>query len=122
MARPGKKNSYNYGLRAEYMCLWFLRFRGYHILAQRYKTPVGEIDLIARKKDVLVFVEVKARQTVTEASESLSAKMRNRITRAAEFYISQNPQMAGLAMRFDLLACAPPFHIRHLDNAWLSTT
>lgn len=113
-----KNNSYHRGLWAEFLAAWFLRFKGYRVLARRYKTSVGEIDLIVRRRNMLVFVEVKARTDISDALESVTPKMKNRIRRAAEFYLSQNPQRAGMDMRFDLVALALPFQIRHLDNAW----
>ena len=115
-----EKTTYQYGLWAEFLSAWFLRLRGYRILACRYKTPVGEVDIIARRKNVLVFVEVKARRSLDEATFSLSPRMQNRITRAAQYYVSQHPQCANMFMRFDLLAFAPLFRFRHLDNAWMS--
>ena len=112
------KTTYQTGLIAEVMAAWMLRLKGYHVIARRYKTPVGEIDIIARRKDVLVFAEVKARKALDDALESVTPTMRKRITRAAEWFISQNPQYAESVLRFDLVACAPPFSVRHLDNAW----
>ena len=65
-----------------------------------------------------MFVEVKARQKLVAALESVTPGMRRRIIRAASWFVSQNPQYADSVLRFDLIACAPPFSVRHLDNAW----
>lgn len=91
-------------------------------MAQRYKTPVGEIDLIVHKKGMLVFVEVKARKTLEEAAQSITKRMQGRITRAGQYYISQNPHWGDKEIRFDVITVSPPFFIRHLDNAWLSVS
>ena len=116
--RSKYSDSYQLGLRSEAIALWFLRFKGYRVLEQRYKTSVGEIDIVVRKKKTIVFVEVKARDSIAGAMESITPRMKKRITRAAEFFISQNPQLSDYEMRFDLIAFAPFFKIHHLDNAW----
>lgn len=117
--RPGSsRQSYQRGLYAEYCALALLRLKGYRLLARRYKTPVGEIDLVMRRGNMLVFTEVKARQSLRAAIESLNPHMRSRISRAAGFYLAAHPDQADFQMRFDLVALAPPFLWRHLDNAW----
>lgn len=113
-----KAKSYSFGLRAESFAAWGLRLRGYKILASRYKTPVGEIDLVARRKNTLIFIEVKARRDLSTALQAVTPRMQIRIGRAANYFIAQHRRLAGLDMRFDLIAVAPPFYWRHLDNAW----
>ncbi len=117
-----KQNSYKLGLWAEIFAAWGLRLRGYKILEHRYKTPVGEIDLIARKGKMLVFVEVKARKELSTALQAVTSHMQNRIVRAANYFAAQNSAFSGYDMRFDLVAIAPPFYWRHLDNAWRPST
>ena len=78
-ALPGKQDAYKRGLKAEKLAAVFLKIKGYDILAQRFKTPVGEIDLIARKGETLVIAEVKQRGSVEDALESVTPKMRRRI-------------------------------------------
>lgn len=103
------------GLRAEKLAAWFLRAKGYRILARRYKTPVGEIDLIATRGKTMVFIEVKARGTMTRALESVQPRQAARIIRAAEYYMAvQHSQ--NIALRFDVIAIRPPFRLRHLQN------
>lgn len=103
---------------AEFCAAWGLRLRGYRIVAARYRTPVGEIDLIARKGKVLAFIEVKARADLSSALQAVTPRMQSRIVRAANYYVSQHKNLTDLEMRFDLIAIAPPFGWRHLDNAW----
>ncbi len=75
------------GRRAEIISAWLLRLKGYRILAQRFKTPVGEIDLIAKRASIIAFVEVKARPSAAAAMESVSARQRRRIARAALLFL-----------------------------------
>jgi len=110
------------GRRAETLCAWVLRCKGYRILAQRYRTPVGELDIVARRGRTLVFVEIKARTSVAAAAEALRPKQRARLTRAAEHFLSQRPNLApgatNIAIRFDamLIGRAPWPH--HVKDAW----
>ena len=117
MRAARRQTTYQRGVAAEHLAAIFLRFKGYRVLERRYKTPVGEIDLIVRRGNTLVFVEVKERSTMRTALECLTPAMRARIIRAAQFYIAGHPACAGMAMRFDLVATCG-FSIRHLDNAW----
>lgn len=120
-----KLQTYDKGLKAERWASIWLRLKGYKILQTRYKTPVGEVDLIAKKRNVLVFVEVKARQTHDKALESITPHMRARIARAASYYMARHSKYAGCDMRFDLVTVCPAVlgmvTIEHLDNAWSVT-
>ena len=118
MRNKTKTNSYWKGLYGEYLAIFYLRCKGYRILAWRYKTAVGEIDIVARRGRSLIFVEVKTRIRLEDALTCFSRRMESRITRAAQSFISRNPAYAGMDMRFDFIAVAPFFHITHLDNAW----
>ena len=97
----------------------FLRAKGFEILERRYKTPVGEIDIIALDDQYLVFVEVKARTTVESAMESITPKMRGRISDAAGHFTQARPQYAGYPMRVDVMAVKLPFTIHHVENAFM---
>lgn len=113
-----RADAYRLGLAAETIAAWGLRLRGYRIVARRYKTKVGEIDLIASRGKTLVFIEVKARGDIAAALQAVTPHMQARICRAAQSFIAQNVSYGGYDMRFDLIALAPPFHWRHLDNAF----
>lgn len=119
MNARNKRSSYHRGIAAEHFAATFLRFKGYSVLERRYKTPVGEIDLIVRRKNTIVFVEVKERSDMISALECLTPTMKSRIVRAARYYIAGHPACAGCDLRFDLVATRG-FYIRHLDNAWLA--
>lgn len=95
-----------------------LRLKGYLILARSFRVPVGEIDIIARRGKLLIFVKVKARATQTETAESLSFRQRERITRAASAYIAKYPGLSNLDMRFDAVLIVPGCLPRHLTDAW----
>ena len=117
MTKTQKQQTYDRGLWAENLATLYLMSKGYRILERRYKTKAGEIDLIAKKKDAFVFIEVKSRKTKTQALESLTPRMRGRIQNAALYYCAEK-NLADVEMRFDLIAVIPPFQIEHLDNAW----
>ena len=120
--RGAKTKAYRLGLYDEILAALYLMLRGYRIIAWRYKTKIGEVDLIARRRQSLVFVEVKARQELSTALESVTAQMRKRITVAANSFLIKHPQYQNSEMRFDVIAVALPFSVQHLDNAWFSTT
>jgi len=106
------------GLGAERLCLWALRLRGYRILARRYRTPVGEIDLIARRGRTLAAIEVKARADDARAAEAIQWKQRGRIVRALEHFLQSRPDLADVALRFDVMLVAPGRWPRHVRGAW----
>jgi len=109
---------YQKGLRAEALAKLYFRLKGYAVLAERYKTPVGEVDLILKRGKTIVFVEVKLRGKVEEAVESIHARNRVRVSRAAELYLQRHPRYTGYALRFDALALARGKWPAHIVNAW----
>ena len=88
------------------------------MLAQRFKTPVGEIDLVAKRASVIAFIEVKARPTVAAAIESVSARQRRRIGRAAQVFMQKRPDFADKQMRFDIILVTPNKLPDHILDAW----
>jgi len=113
--------SYTQGLRAEWIAILYLFFKGYKILTWRFKTPVGEIDILAEKRGQLVCVEVKQRADLSAALEAVTPFMRWRMARSARFYVLRRPYYMDRSIRFDLIAISG-FRIRHLDNAWPEPT
>lgn len=99
------KTSYKIGLYSEFLARMYLRFHGYHILKNRYvtgkNTNRAEIDIIAKRKNTIVFVEVKARQTIGAAWDAITPKQSARLRRAAETYLI-NKRWMGDA-RFDVI-------------------
>lgn len=107
-----------WGRWAESLAAWSLRLRGYRIVARRFRTPLGEIDLVAQRGALLAFVEVKARTDLEQALVALSARQRQRTARAAELFLLRHPNYAGHTLRFDLIAVRPWRMPRHLVDAW----
>ncbi len=119
MQRLNKKQlSYHKGLWAEDLACMYLRLKGYRIRAKRFKTPLGEIDIVATKPGLLAIIEVKERKTIDEALQCVSEKSKQRIRRASEYYRTGHPWHENDTIRFDLIAVHMPFLIRHLQNAW----
>lgn len=124
MARPSHHHlaGYQKGVWAERWAQAKLRLKAYAVLTQRYKTPVGEIDVIARRGNTIVCVEVKARATVDAALEAVSPYQQRRIAQAASQFIAQYPEYAHHTLRFDVMCVVPrPYwfpRIIHLQDAW----
>lgn len=113
--------SYRQGMRAEMVAVLYLFFKGYKILRWRFKTPLGEIDILAEKSGQLVCVEVKQRADINNALEAVTSTARGRIGRAARYYVAKHPYYMNRSIRFDLITISG-FRIRHLDNAWAEPT
>lgn len=118
-ARPGsRRKAEARGRRAELAAAWLLRLKGYSILAQRWRCPVGEVDLIARRGRTLAFVEVKVLTGPRARAEPVSARQQTRIVRAASAFRAARPALAALDIRYDLVLSAPGSWPRHLRDAW----
>src|SRR5947199_5121465 len=118
MARHERRAAEIRGRRAEWLAAWLLRLKGYRVLARRYKTPVGEIDLIVRRGRHVAFVEVKLRDTHDAATLAVTPFARQRIARAAAAWLAANPAAGGLHLRFDVVLAAPRRWPRHLAGAF----
>ena len=110
--------AYRSGLFAETLTAFLLRLRGHRIVAQRYKTPVGEIDLVALKGRRLAFIEVKRRKTKEDAAWTLPARQRRRIVRAAQYWLAGHLDVAGHDIAFDVVLAAPFAWPRYIANAF----
>ena len=113
-----RTKSYKFGIIAEIVAATYLRMCLYSVIYKRYKTKVGEIDLIAKRGKSLVFVEVKARKNKNTTHTALTKHQQNRITRTAELFIAKNPKYSQSNIRFDLILICPSFYIKHIKNAW----
>ena len=107
-----------FGRRGETLAAWYLRLKGYRIVATRVKTPVGEIDLIASRFGTTAFIEVKARQHRSEEAVALDAVNTSRIPRAAQYYVARHPALAETPLRVDVIFLAPGTWPRHVKNAF----
>lgn len=121
------KRNYYKGLLYEYIALIMLIFKGYKLLHRRFKTKVGEIDLIMEKGNTICFIEVKGRSTESLAGESIHFKNRDRIINAAKVFLNLKPKYYGFNMRFDAMLFYKkkypllPFTLlktTHIKNAW----
>jgi len=116
--RPERVAAFRTGLSAESRAAAFLIAKGYRILARRFRTPVGEIDIVARRRDVLVFVEVKARARLDDAAEAVTDRGKRRIAAAAEAWLAAHPDDVGRIMRFDAMLVAPGKIPQHIEGAF----
>jgi putative endonuclease len=98
--------------------LWYLRLKGWRLLAYRYKSPVGEVDLVMRRGEVTAFIEVKARKSLDGAIESVSPRQARRISAAARHFLLQDRAAALQSCRFDIVAMSPYQWPRHIENAF----
>ena len=117
--RPAeRRRAWRDGRAAEAAAAALLRLSGWRILARNWRSPVGEIDIIARRRHILAFIEVKTRAETAAAGEAIGARQQERIRRAAALYLSRHPALALLDARFDAILVRPwrwPLHIR---DAW----
>jgi putative endonuclease len=110
--------AFRLGLSAESRAAMLLMAKGYRIAARRFKTPFGEIDIVARRRNALVFVEVKARDHADHAAMAVTERGRQRILGAAELWLARHPGDAQRLIRFDVILITPGKMPRHLANAF----
>jgi putative endonuclease len=106
------------GRRAEAKAALWLQLKGWRILGRRIRTPVGEVDLVARRGRTIAFVEVKARATPAEADLSLDEYRLRRVAAAAEA-LAPRYARSGEDIRIDAIFIVPRRLPRHLANVWL---
>ncbi len=110
----GRVRHYRRGHRGEWLAAMALRLKGYRIVAKRYRTPLGEIDLIARRGDLVAIVEVKVRNSLAEAMDAVGRMSQRRIDGAADLWLARQDDRARLSVRYDLVAVLPrcwPVHV-----------
>ena len=109
--------NYKTGLWAEFLAAAFLAMKGYRILKLRAKTPVGEIDVLARKGNTLVAIEVKTSKNFDRALYRVDALKQQRVSRALQWLMTHKSYTQFVDVRFDVIALAPA-RIYHIINAW----
>src|SRR3954447_7914361 len=114
----GRRRAFRFGLGAESRAAWLLRFKGYRILARRFKAHGGEADLVAVRGAALVFVEVKARGDLAIALEAIMPAQKRRIAAAARAWLGHHPQDTMRTLRFDAVFVAPGRWPLHIVNAF----
>ena len=113
-AAPERVAAFRAGVSAEDRAEIHLREHGYLILARRFRTPYGEIDIVAQSDSLLAFVEVKARGKIDDAAYAVTPRQQQRIINAARAWLMTHPEHAGFDMRFDAMLIAPKHPPCHL--------
>jgi putative endonuclease len=116
--RPERQVAFALGLSAESRAAALLVAKGYRIVARRWRSPVGEIDIVARRRKTLVFVEVKARERLDDAAEAVIWRQQRRIVAAAEAWLASHPDDIDWDIRFDVMLVAPKSLPRHIMAAF----
>ncbi len=116
--RESRRRAQRQGRWAESICVALLRLGGHGILARGFRSPVGEIDIIARRGRALVFVEVKTRSDPDTAAAAVTPRQKRRITRAASLFLAKNPKFAQFDARFDVMLITRWRWPVRLRNAW----
>jgi putative endonuclease len=117
---PDRQAAFRVGLSAESRAAAYLIAKGFRIMARRFRSPVGEIDIVARRRQLLIFVEVKARMSLDEAAWSVLPRQQQRIAAAASVWLAAHPEHAENDMRFDVVLVAPGKIPRHIPAAFES--
>ena len=113
-----RQRAERHGRWAEQLAAWSCRLRGFRVLAERYRTPFGELDLVLRRRSLLVIAEVKARGTLQQSLEALRPAQQQRLSQAAAIFLRDHPVHADCTVRFDLIAVRPRRWPHHVTDAW----
>jgi len=113
-----RRRSEQHGRIAETAAAWWLRLKGWRILDRRVRTPVGEVDLVAKRGSLVVFVEVKRRATGAELDYAIDERRLARVAAAAD-YLAHRYAGPGDDIRIDVILIAPGRSLRHIENAWI---
>lgn len=111
-------SNYQKGVWSEWIVSIYLQLLGYKILNRRFKTKLGEVDLVVQKNGVVVFVEVKNRKNLSDALEVVDAKTQKRIVNAAKLFVQKHPTQAAKGFRFDVIALYSGVCVQHIRNAF----
>ena len=111
------------GSEGEQIALTFIKKRGFKILSTNYRSPVGEVDIIAAKKNLISFIEVKTRQSshFGHPEEAIRRKKMKRIIRTAQHYLVTHNLYDKVTVRFDVLSLVKKdasFDVEYFKNAF----
>src|SRR5690606_16215133 len=120
--REKRRNAFFRGHSAERFAALILILKGFRIVARRYRTRLGEIDLIARRGNLVLIVEVKARNSLEAAHLAVTPQAMRRIEAAADLWLQHQPDHAHLSLRFDLIAILPRRWPKHVPAFFTSGT
>lgn len=113
-----RRRNHQRGILAEYLACAFLVLKGYRLVAMRYKTPVGEVDLIMRRGGTLAIIEVKARADHASAATAIHHDNQSRVIRASQYFLVSHPEYAQMQVRFDAVLVAWYRLPRHYTHAF----
>ena len=116
--RAKRLRAYRRGHRGEWLAALTVMLKGFRIVARRYRTKLGEIDLIARRGDLVLIIEVKVRATLIEAMDAIARQSERRIEAAADLWLSRQPDYGRLSVRFDMVAVLPRRWPVHVENVF----
>lgn len=117
-ADPNRLKAFRRGHVSEYLAALYLLAKGYRIRAIRYRTKAGEIDIIARRGDLVACVEVKARRDLDSAVFAVTGTAQRRIRAASEIWLSRQPDAHRISLRYDIVAVRPWRLPEHLVDAF----
>lgn len=117
-ADPARQAAFNRGISAESLAAAWLIGKGFRILTRRFRCAAGEIDIVAARRHLIIFVEVKARATLNDAAASVTMRQRSRIATAAEIWLAAHPQVQYKDLRFDAILIAPGKLPKHIPGAF----
>ncbi len=118
MSAPARRHARGLGLEAEFFARLYLRATGWKVLAASYRAPGGEIDIVARRRDMVAFVEVKARATRDGALLAIDTQKQRRISRAARHWLVRNAAHQNCNFRGDAILVTPWRLPERVDRAF----
>lgn len=114
---PKRQRAERKGRMAELIASLYLNLKGYRILKRRLATPLGEVDLVAKRQNSLVFIEVKYRQNLDQGMYAVTPHQQKRIERGAAYFLKRFPITPRTEIRFDVI-CLYGFKLKHIEHAW----
>src|SRR5260370_33011304 len=121
-ASPARVAAFRTGVSAESRAAAYLMAKGLRILAKRFRTPYGEIDIVAGRRNLVAFIEVKARASLDDAAYAVTPRQQQRIIATAQAWLMAHPEHADFDLRFDAMLIAPRRLPRHLLAAFDAST
>lgn len=118
-----RKTNHSVGHFAETVAIWYLRFKGYHLVAKNFLVRkgigAGEVDIIMTKGKTIVFFEVKKRKSFTLAAEAITIQNQMRVTKTSAIFLQKHPRYQAYQMRYDIvLFQSGHWWPKHIPNAW----
>ncbi|AGA64085.1 putative endonuclease protein [Liberibacter crescens BT-1] len=118
MLRRNRHQALRYGLRAEFLSAIFLMLKGWKIMAFRHRNSFGEVDIIAFRQELVIFVEVKARSNVKDALNAVSYLSQERIRSAGKAWLATHKDFHAFSYRCDIIAVIPWNLPKHFPDAF----